>query len=104
MFRRLVLPALVPIRRESGPVRLRKALGDLGAGFSKLGQLLALRFDLLPPAYCYELFNLLDAVPPFRYEQVEQVVRAELGASPEQLFASFERKPFASASIGQVHR
>jgi predicted unusual protein kinase regulating ubiquinone biosynthesis (AarF/ABC1/UbiB family) len=104
VLRRLVVPAVTPGRKESGPVRLRKALTDLGAGFSKLGQVLALRFDLLPPEYCYELFNLLDAVPPFPYEQVEEVLGAELGAPPGRLFAEFERTPFASASIGQVHR
>lgn len=103
--RRLVLPLLAPrSRRRPGPERLRLALSDLGGGFNKLGQVLALRFDLLPPAYCYELFDLLDAVPPVPYAEVERVVRKELGAQPDLLFRSFEREPFASASIGQVHR
>jgi predicted unusual protein kinase regulating ubiquinone biosynthesis (AarF/ABC1/UbiB family) len=99
------LPLLGParLRRMSGPVRLRRALETLGGGWIKLGQLLALRFDLLPAPYCIELFNLLNRVAPFPYAEVEEIVRAELGRTIAELFASFEPEPFGSASIGQVH-
>jgi predicted unusual protein kinase regulating ubiquinone biosynthesis (AarF/ABC1/UbiB family) len=99
------LPLLVParFRRMSGPVRLRRALETLGGGWIKLGQLLALRFDLLPAPYCIELFNLLNRVAPFPYAEVERIIRAELGRPVAELFASFEPEPFGSASIGQVH-
>src|SRR5256885_2312272 len=50
------------------------------------------------------LLKLLNMVPPFAYEAVARTIREELGAAPEQVFASFEPRPFASASIGQVHR
>jgi predicted unusual protein kinase regulating ubiquinone biosynthesis (AarF/ABC1/UbiB family) len=90
-------------RRMPGPVRLRRALETLGGGWIKLGQLLALRFDLLPAAYCVELFNLLNRVAPFPYEEVERIVHDELGRGVGDLYASFEREPFGSASIGQVH-
>ena len=98
-------PLLVPARwrRVSGPVRLRRALETLGGGWIKLGQLLALRFDLLPAAYCVELFNLLNRLAPFPYVEVERIIREELGQPVEELFASFEPEPFGSASIGQVH-
>ncbi len=98
-------PLLVPRRwrRASGPVRLRRALERLGGAWAKLGQLLALRFDLLPEAYCLELFALLNRAPPFAYADVERVVREELGQEIDELFASFAREPFGSASIGQVH-
>src|SRR6202035_5093485 len=66
-------------RRMPGPVRLRRALETLGGGWIKLGQLLALRFDLLPAAYCVELFNLLNRLAPFPYAEVERIVREELG-------------------------
>lgn len=100
-----VLAALVPARwrRASGPVRLRRALQALGGAWAKLGQLLALRFDLLPEAYCLELFHLLNGAAPFDYAEVERVIRAELGQEIPELFASFAREPFGSASIGQVH-
>ena len=99
------LPQLVPQRwrRASGPVRLRRALETLGGAWAKLGQLLALRFDLLPEAYCLELFHLLNRAAPFDYDEVERVIRAELGKDIGDLFTSFDAEPFGSASIGQVH-
>jgi ubiquinone biosynthesis protein len=90
--------------RRSGPVRLRLAFERLGGAWIKLGQMLALRFDLLPAAYCDELFKLLNRVAPFSYPEVREIVRQELGGDPEVVFASFEPESFAAASIGQVHR
>lgn len=100
-----ILPLLIPARWRpgAGPVRLRRALERLGGAWIKLGQLLALRFDLLPEAYCIELFNLLNRVPPFPYAELEEIIRGELRRDVEEIFASFEREPFGSASIGQVH-
>ena len=100
-----VVPLLVPARwrRVSGPVRLRRALETLGGAWIKLGQLLALRFDLLPEAYCVELFRLLNRVAPFPYAEVERIIRVELGREVAEVFSSFEPRPFGSASIGQVH-
>ncbi|MDP2711270.1 MAG: AarF/UbiB family protein [Solirubrobacteraceae bacterium] len=105
LLMRGLAPLLVPARhrRASGPVRLRRALETLGGGWIKLGQLLALRFDVLPEAYCLELFDTLNRVPPFQYAEVERVIRDELGQEIPDLFSSFEAKPFGSASIGQVH-
>jgi ubiquinone biosynthesis protein len=90
--------------RRSGPVRLRLAFERLGGAWIKLGQMLALRFDLLPAAYCDELFKLLNRVAPFSYAEVRGIIRQELGDEPDVVFASFEQESFAAASIGQVHR
>jgi ubiquinone biosynthesis protein len=90
--------------RRPGPIRLRLAFESLGGAWIKLGQMLALRFDLLPVAYCDELFKLLNQVGPFPYDAVRDIVRQELGSEPEVVFATFERSSFAAASIGQVHR
>lgn len=100
-----VAPLLVPARRRRapGPVRLRRALETLGGAWAKLGQLLALRFDLLPEAYCLELFDLLNRAAPFSYTEVERVIAEELGQEIPELFSSFSAEPFGSASIGQVH-
>jgi predicted unusual protein kinase regulating ubiquinone biosynthesis (AarF/ABC1/UbiB family) len=106
ILRFFVAPAL-PLRRtraRPGAERTRAALEQLGGAWIKLGQMLALRFDLLPAAYCEELLKLLNAVAPFPYADVREIVRQELGAPPEVVFRSFEQVPFASASIGQVHR
>ena len=101
-----VLPALhLPgSDRRSGPVRVRLAFEQLGGAWIKLGQMLALRFDLLPSAYCDELFKLLNQVAPFAYDEVRVIIREELGGDPETIFASFDAVSFAAASIGQVHR
>ena len=66
--------------------------------------MLALRFDLLPAAYCDELFKLLNQVEPFSYDDVRAIITEELGADPETVFRSFSHASFAAASIGQVHR
>src|SRR5262245_44798569 len=87
-----------------GPVRMRLALESLGGAWLKLGQMLALRYDLLPAAYCDELFRLLNQVEPFPYADVRKIVRQELGGDPETVFQSFATESFAAASIGQVHR
>jgi predicted unusual protein kinase regulating ubiquinone biosynthesis (AarF/ABC1/UbiB family) len=105
-FRYFIGPALrLPgTDRRPGPVRTRLAFQSLGGAWIKLGQMLALRYDLLPTAYCDELFKLLNQVEPFAYEDVRQIIRQELGAEPESVFSSFEVESFAAASIGQVHR
>src|SRR6188472_3088008 len=90
--------------RRPGPVRLRLAFERLGGAWIKLGQMLALRFDLLPTAYCDELFKLLNQVAPFSYAGVREIIRSELGGEPETVFESFSTESFAAASIGQVHR
>lgn len=83
--------------------RLRKALEDLGPIFVKFGQVLSTRRDLMPPDLADELAKLQDRVPPFDPDlAIAQIVKS-LGAHPDQLFASFDRVPVASASIAQVH-
>jgi ubiquinone biosynthesis protein len=100
-----VLPLILTSRRRelSGPVRLRRALEELGGTWVKLGQTLALRFDLLPPAYCYELFGLFNQVVPFAYADVARIIRSELGRDVDEVFSYFDPEPFGAASIGQVH-
>jgi ubiquinone biosynthesis protein len=88
---------------QSQGQRLRMALGELGATFIKLGQTLSTRADLLPAEVVEELAKLQDAAPGVPVEVVRQIIREELGADPEELFASFDPVPMASASIGQVH-
>ena len=71
----------------------------------KLGQMLALRYDLLPAAYCDELFRLLNQVAPFSYDEVREIIRQELGARARGRVRRRSSEPsFAAASIGQVHR
>lgn len=85
------------------PAHLRAAFEELGPTFIKLGQLLSTRSDVLPPAFVTELAKLQDAAPPVPTDEIRAVIRSELGAEPEKVFASFDDLPFASASIGQAH-
>jgi predicted unusual protein kinase regulating ubiquinone biosynthesis (AarF/ABC1/UbiB family) len=84
-------------------VAFRKRLVELGPAYIKLGQVLSTRPDLIPETYVRELEKLQDEVPPIPYEEVEQVIEAELGARKSKLFESFEREPLGTASLGQVH-
>ena len=90
-------------RDQSRAERLRQACEELGTMFIKLGQMLSTRGDLLPEAYRLELAKLVDDVPPLPVDVITQVIREELGAAPETIFAFFDPVPLGSASIGQVH-
>ncbi len=85
-------------------VQLRRRLEMLGATYVKLGQLLALRHDLLPERVTHELANLLDRLPAIPYPRFHELVAAELGRDPFEVFAYIETTPLGSASIGQAHR
>ncbi len=84
--------------------RLRAALEELGPTFSKIGQILSTRPDLLPPEFIEELAQLLDHVPPLTEEQVVRVMEQDLAVPWEDVFDAIEPLPLAAGTIAQVHR
>jgi ubiquinone biosynthesis protein len=101
-------PPLATFRKAHVPhltvaKRLRQALGELGATFTKLGQMLSTRSDLLPEDVIAELSHLTDDAPPVPWHDVRALLESELGGPVEAHFAAFDPCPLASASIGQVH-
>jgi ubiquinone biosynthesis protein len=84
--------------------RIHKTISRLQGLFIKVGQLISIMTNFLPPEFRSELEGLQDQVPPRPYSDVEKRVKEELGKSPRELFAEFDERPVASASIGQVHR
>ncbi|WP_438483439.1 ABC1 kinase family protein [Oleiharenicola lentus] len=85
------------------PDQLADDLEAMGPTYIKLGQVLAGRPDLLPPAYQEGLSRLQDKVKPFSFAEVEQIVVNELGVRLSKAFSSFDPVPIAAASLGQVH-
>src|SRR5210317_2358985 len=75
----------------------RDQLLDLGPTFVKLGQIVSTRADLYPPEFTKQLESLQDNVPPVDYDVVQDIVNIDM-------FEYFDKEPFKSASIGQVHR
>ncbi|HUK32860.1 MAG TPA: AarF/UbiB family protein, partial [Vicinamibacterales bacterium] len=103
-LRHLFLPWALRRSTPSRAERAQAALEELGGMWVKLGQVLALRFDVLPADYCLQFFQLLNRMEPFPRDDVRRIIEDDLRRPMETLFRTFEWQPHAAASIGQVHR
>src|SRR3989304_3081758 len=114
LIERLNLQGYVPLgkrifrthEKEDSPKntaeRFRLVLEELGPTFIKFGQILSLRRDILSEEFVQELQRLQDRVPPFPVEQAREQILSEFGKPAEKLYAFFDEKPLAAASVGMV--
>jgi ubiquinone biosynthesis protein len=84
--------------------RLYHGMVTLRGVFIKLGQILSVMGTFLPRVYALELEKLQDQVPPQPFDVIEGAITHSLGKPLALLFARFEPKALAAASLGQVHR
>ncbi len=92
------------LRNLPFPVQLRRRLELLGPTYIKLGQILALREDILPRVVTSELKNLLYNLPQVPFESIRDVVERNLRGKLEDFFISVDEQPLGSASIAQTHK
>lgn len=79
-------------------------LTELGPTFVKLGQVLSIRPDVLPPVTMKELARMQDDIERFSNEEARAMVEEELGRPIDELFSDFAQEPVAAASLAQVYR
>lgn len=84
--------------------RLRLAFEELGPTFIKLGQMLSMREDLLPPSWTNELARLRSNATPVPFDQILPVIQRSLGTPLDRHFVDLQPEPAGAASIAQVHR
>ena len=89
---------------EKNAEDLKNILGSLKGPIMKIAQLLSTVPDLLPEEYVNELTKLQSNAPPMGWNFVKRRMKNELGFDWLDSFDSFEKEPFAAASLGQVHK
>ncbi|MCV7193162.1 macrolide-binding ATPase MABP-1 [Mycolicibacterium brumae] len=93
---------------EKAAEQLFQVLGELKGGAMKVGQALSVMEAAVPEQfgepYREALTKLQKDAPPLPADKVHRQLNAQLGTKWRERFLSFDDKPKASASIGQVHK
>lgn len=92
------------VTRGMTPQKLTAIIADLGPTYIKLGQILSMRQDILPKAYCQALARLQTNVNALPFSEILGVLECAYHKSPFEIFERIEEVPLGSASIAQVHR
>jgi predicted unusual protein kinase regulating ubiquinone biosynthesis (AarF/ABC1/UbiB family) len=91
-------------RRRQVAATVADTMGHMKGAFMKLGQMLSFVSDDVPEEFRTALESLQTSAPPMDFALLRAVLEEELKRPLERAFGSFDEKPLASASIGQVHR
>ena len=90
-------------RMTTLPQRTARRLENLGPTFTKLGQALSERRDLLDANWAASLSKLQSKAAPFPADEAIRIIEQALAADTKTVFAGFERDPLAAGSVAQVH-
>jgi predicted unusual protein kinase regulating ubiquinone biosynthesis (AarF/ABC1/UbiB family) len=85
-------------------LKMLRTMGYLRGAATKLGQALANLPNIVPDEIVETLERLHFEAPPMHFALLREHVRNEFGRDPEEVFATFDPRAFAAASLGQVHR
>ncbi|XP_025836046.1 atypical kinase COQ8A, mitochondrial [Agrilus planipennis] len=89
---------------ESNMNRIVDTLCKVRGAALKIGQMLSIQDEsVISPQLAKALERVRQSADFMPNRQVEQVLRSELGDNWQHKLSEFEEKPFAAASIGQVH-
>lgn len=84
--------------------QIADTLGELKGAVMKVGQIASQTQDFLPREFSEALEKLQKEAPPMPFEVIVEQIESELGKPVSELFEYLQEKPYAAASIGQVHR
>ncbi|KAI4339130.1 hypothetical protein MLD38_024101 [Melastoma candidum] len=99
-------PGGLPAEMQLGllsPVYLRRLFERMGATYIKLGQFIASAPTLFPQEYVEEFQKCFDKAPAVPFQQIQVILREELGRPIDSVYDYVDPTPIASASIAQVH-
>lgn len=97
-------PVMNSFLSEANTERLAEGLCRMRGAALKVGQMLSIQDEsLVPPQLQAVLDRVRDGADVMPRKQLERALSSELGEDWESRLSSFDWKPLAAASIGQVH-